>query len=205
MLSKNDIENMLIEVMLRTEKKKKENLIVIVKHLSKKQLDLFSDRIADYSLQEFISTQYYPVIPEFPYLLWGVAIIVFCLFVNDFSKDHLVTIPDFLLSYGLFIIAGLYLIIRALYGIKFSKALKNQTYTMSKCTVYDIERVVSKESDFDRNSMESTEHTRVDYYAKINGIKVNISKDTYWHLYRTNTGDAVALMCGNWIFGIFLL
>ena len=71
MLSKNDIENMLTEIMFPEEKKKKRKnkLVAVVKHLNKKELDLFSDRITDYSLQEIISTKHYPVIPEFSYLL----------------------------------------------------------------------------------------------------------------------------------------
>lgn len=76
---------------------------------------------------------------------------------------------------------------------------------MSKCTVNGAERISSTQSEFNRNSMESTEHTSVSYYVKINGITVKISGSTYQHLHGTNTDDAVALMCGNWIFGIFLL
>lgn len=124
MLSKNDIENMLTEIMFPEEKKRKNKLVAVVKHLNKKQLDLFSDRITDYSLQETISTQHYPVIPEFSNLFWGVFVIAFCLLCNTFCKKPLVTIPDFLLGYGLFIIAGLYMIIRALYGGEIQQSIK---------------------------------------------------------------------------------
>ena len=202
MLSKDDIEDMLSAV--SSEKKRKRKLAVVIKHLNKGQIDSFGDRITDYGLQEDISTQYYPVIPEFSNLFWGVFIIAFCLLGNTFSKEPFVTIQDFLLGYGLFITLGLYMVIRALYGVKFSRALKNQTYTMLRCTVSNVNEVVSKTSEFDRNSMESTEHTSVSYYAKINGITVKISGSTYWKLRGTNTDDAIALMYGNWIFGVYL-